>query len=314
MGELRIRALDAERELDAYLAVANQARTDPISRERWLEVAARALRPPRHLVGEADGRVVVVASVGDEEFADDCASAWIGTSPAHRRQGHGRAMLAAVDEALAERRKAEVRTAVKDDDGESRAWAERRGFTVFDHTFQSRLDLAAFDASRHRDAVERAEAAGLRLARFGPGDDPDRLYDLFVRLLGDVPDQLDPPDRAFFQREMVEPEDAFTILAYDGDVAVGLASLLPLEADEYLNAMTGVLPEYRGRGLARALKVVSGEAARAAGRRFLVTNNNARNAPMLAVNDALGFVREAGLLHLRRRAQPPSSVSPARDT
>jgi len=124
--------------------------------------------------------------------------------------------------------------------------------------------------------------------------------DLFVRLFRDVPDEAQPPDRAFFQREVVERDGAISVLAYDGDEPAGLALLLPLADDEYLNALTGVLPAYRGRGLARALKVVSGEAAREAGRRYLVTNNNARNAPMLAVNDALGFERESGILHLRR--------------
>jgi GNAT superfamily N-acetyltransferase len=302
MCALDVRVLDAERELDAYLAVSNQARMGVLSREQWLDGEARArghgLR--RCLVGESDGRIVVIASAADEDMAEDCVSAWVVTDAEHRRRGHGRTMMAAVDETLAERRPAEVRTAVRDDDPESRAWAERRGFTPFDHTFRSRLDLDAFDPAPHRGAIERAEADGLRFVRFGPDDDPDRLFELFVRLFRDVPDQAQPPDRAYFQREVVERDGAISVLAYDGDTPAGLALLLPLGDDEYLNALTGVVPEYRGHGLARALKVVSGEAAREAGRRYLVTNNNARNAPMLAVNDALGFERESGTLHLRR--------------
>jgi GNAT superfamily N-acetyltransferase len=302
MDALDVRVLDPARELDAFLAVANRARMGSVSREQWLDREARArghgLR--RCLVGESAGRIVAVASVADEDVAEDGVSAWVVTDPEHRRRGHGRAMMAALEEVLAERRPAEVRTAVRDDDPESRSWAERRGFSLFDHTFRSRLDLDAFDPSPHRGAIERAEAAGLRFARFGPDDDPDGLFELFVRLFRDIPDEAQAPDRAYFQREVVERDGAISVLAYDGDAPAGLALLVPLAAGEYLNALTGVLPAYRGRGLARALKVVSGEAAREAGGRSLVTNNNARNAPMLAVNDALGFERESGTLHLRR--------------
>jgi GNAT superfamily N-acetyltransferase len=302
MCALDVRVLDQDRELDAFLAVSNQARMGVVTREQWLDGEARArgrgLR--RCLVGESDGEIVVVASVADEDMAEDGVAAWVVTEPAHRRRGHGRTIAAALEEVIAERRPTEVRTAVRDDDAESRAWAERRGFALFDHTFRSRLDLDAFDPAPHRAAIERAEAAGLRFARFGPDDDPDRLFELFVRLLLDVPDQVQAPDRAYFQREVIERAGAISVLAYDGDAPAGLALLLPLGQDEYLNALTGIVPEYRGRGLARALKVVSGEAVREAGRRYLVTNNNARNAPMLAVNDALGFERESGTLHLRR--------------
>jgi GNAT superfamily N-acetyltransferase len=301
VGGLRVRALDPERELDTFLAVLDSGRLESVTRERWLEMQVRTRGRRWSLVGEAEGRLVAVASLAEHEFMADCVSAVLVTDPAHRRRGHGAAMMAAAEEVLAERRPAEVRTAVRDDDGESRAWAERRGFARFDHTFRSRLDLSTFDPSPHRGAVERAEASGLRFARFGPDGDADRLFELTLRLFADVPDQIGAPDRDFFQREVIERDGAITVLAYDGDAPAGLATLLPLEADEYLNALTGVLREYRGRGLARALKVVSGQAARETGRRYLVTNNNARNAPMLAVNDALGFQRETGLLHLRRR-------------
>jgi mycothiol synthase len=310
VSDLHVRALDRERELDAFLSVANQGRLVAITRERWLEIEARASRRRWSLLGEADGRIIAVARVAEEEFVADGVSIIIVTDQAHRRRGHGAAMMAAAEEILAERRPAEVRTAVRDDDGESRAWAERRGFTLFDHTFLSRLDLSSFDPGPHLGAVERAEAAGLRFARFGPGDDADRLYELTVRLFADVPDQIEAPDRAFFQREVIERDGAISILAYDGDVPVGLAMLLPQEADEYLNGLTGVEREYRGRGLARALKVVSGEAARETGRRYLVTNNNAGNAPMLAVNETLGYRREVGALHLRRLARDVPDSSP----
>ena len=188
MCALDVRVLDPDRELGAYLAVSNQARMGKVSREQWLESGARARGhvPRRCLVGESDGRIVVIASVADEDMAEDGVSTWVVTHAGHQPS--------------------EVRTAVRDDDPESRAWAERRGFTLFDHAFRSRLDLDAVDPAPHRRAFERAEAARLRFARFGPDDDPDRLFELFVRLLLDVPDQVQAPDRAYLQREVAETD------------------------------------------------------------------------------------------------------------
>ena len=304
MCGLNVRTLDPERDLDAYLALFNQVRARPVTRQQWLQAQARAGEGMRlRLVGESAGRVVSIASLVDAAFAADAVSTWIATDPERRRQGHGRAMMAAAEEALAERRPAEIWTDVRDDDAESLAWAERRGFAVFNHTFASRLDLAAFDPAPHRYAVENAEAAGLRFTPFGSGDDPDRLYELYARLFADAPDDsLRPPDRARFQREVLDRAGTVTLLACAGDEPVGLAIVVPHGDDQFGNALTGVVPDHRGRGLARALKVLSAEAARAAGARWLVTGNNARNAPMLAVNEALGYRREAGILHLRRRA------------
>ncbi len=55
---------------------------------------------------------------------------------------------------------------------------------------------------------------------------------------------------------------------------------------------TAVLPEHRGHGLGRWMKAESIRRARAhhPGLAGLVTDTASSNAPMLAVNDALGYV------------------------
>ena len=55
------------------------------------------------------------------------------------------------------------------------------------------------------------------------------------------------------------------------------------------NAFTGVLPEYRGRGLARLVKLAAIRHLTEHDVTLLVTDNDERNAPMLAVNERLGF-------------------------
>ena len=65
--------------------------------------------------------------------------------------------------------------------------------------------------------------------------------------------------------------------------------------------MTATRPAYRGRGLARWVKQRMLNAVAAAGVTSATTANDATNAPMIAVNDALG-------LHPRRADHPRAAA------
>ncbi len=56
---------------------------------------------------------------------------------------------------------------------------------------------------------------------------------------------------------------------------------------------TGVLPAYRGRGIAMALKLRAIEAAIARGCPLITTENHEDNAPMRAINRKIGFVPDS---------------------
>ncbi|GCE09357.1 hypothetical protein KDAU_66860 [Dictyobacter aurantiacus] len=60
------------------------------------------------------------------------------------------------------------------------------------------------------------------------------------------------------------------------------------------NMMTGVEPEYRGRGIALALKLLVIRCARKYGVAYLRTNNDSENVPMLTVNRKLGYLPVPG--------------------
>jgi GNAT superfamily N-acetyltransferase len=299
---VKIRPLDAEGDLDGYLRVVHQAdrfpRTEAEWRERQRLAGPDAFR--RHLVGEVDRRIVAVGSLLDNDMAANGVWGRVVVDAELRGRGHGRAMAAAVEALIAERvpvpETMDVRVA--DDDPDSRAWAERRGFRPHNHSIRSRLDLAAFDGPEHRSAVERMEAAGVRLET---PDDWERLYDLYAALLRDAPDGLEPPSREWFHRLRQEHPDALHLVAVDAaGTWVGLAIVSMAADGGAWNDFTGVAPERRGHGIARALKVRMREELAARGCRWVETTNNALNAPMLAVNRALGYRPVEGLLMLRR--------------
>lgn len=296
---LIVRPLDPARELDEFVRVRAHGEAIPVTPESWWDSERRAAPGAfrRHLVGEVDGEVVAMVSVLDHPFLDDGVALRLVVDRERRRQGHGRAMMAAVEQLLDERRPAMVDAVVRDDDPGSRAWIERRGFVLQDRAYPSRLDLERFDPASHRPAIERAEAAGIT---FEEATDLDRLFDLFVPLMRDIPDSLGAGSREQFVRDMSQP-GVLLLVAADAGRWVGMALVSPRGPDGALNAFTGVLAEYRARGLARALKALAAERTKAGGRRWILTSNNALNAPMLAVNEALGYERLTGHLFMRKR-------------
>ena len=85
------------------------------------------------------------------------------------------------------------------------------------------------------------------------------------------------------------------LLALDGDQWVGMAavSVFPEFGTAY-NLHTGVLPAYRRRKIATSLKVLAIRYARQNGMHTLLTDNNLRNAPILAINRKLGYKPQPG--------------------
>jgi mycothiol synthase len=65
--------------------------------------------------------------------------------------------------------------------------------------------------------------------------------------------------------------------------------------------MTGVLREHRGQNLALALKLAAIQYATQHGFTELHSNNASTNAPMLAINQKLGFERSPAQIQLEKK-------------
>jgi GNAT superfamily N-acetyltransferase len=77
---------------------------------------------------------------------------------------------------------------------------------------------------------------------------------------------------------------------------VGLAAIGIYPADRHAyNAFTGVLRDYRGRGLAQALKLQTILLTKREGMRYIRTHNDSNNAPMLAIDRKPGYKPESGV-------------------
>jgi len=258
-----------------------------------------------------EGQIVGLADVGREAWLKPGrVRLTLVVAPEWRHQGIGSRMFAEGIRFAQAQGASRVESDVRENAAEALGFAQRRGYRVDRHSFESTLDLASFDERPFASTLERARAAGLRffsLADLAPVTEQleRRLYEL-NRVTG-----LDNPGnngffspyeefRTFvFEASWFRPDGQ--ILAADGEQWVGLAAVAFYpEANYAYNAFTGVERAYRGRGLACALKLLAIRWAQQVGARTMRTNNDSRNAPMLAINRKLGYRPEPGMIYLVR--------------
>jgi GNAT superfamily N-acetyltransferase len=233
------------------------------------------------LVGTLDR---IVAGTARVRPAGDGGWVQVNVAPEYRRRGVGRALLAAAE---AEAVGGVLRTIVHDDP-ESRGFAERRGYVPRRSFSLRRLDLPTFAVPQPRPVPGVELRTGRDFA-----DDPRAVFAIEAEAALDIPgyDEGGPAYESWLARTWNAPDadhDLTTVATVDGEPAAYTAVLSDRER-VYWSAMTGTRRAYRGRGLARLVKVASLHRARAAGLTVAVAGNDDENAPIIAVNDRLGY-------------------------
>ncbi len=183
-------------------------------------------------------------------------------------------------------------------------FVKKRGFVEKSRSVESRLDLGSFDPQRFGRTVEQLEIEGIEFSSFAEEKEKDasagrKLKDLEDSGAVDVPHAIAdrPMDLGDYQivildNPLMNWEGSF--VAKDGDKYVGSSSVFESGIDGMVDqGFTVVRPGYRGQGIAQAVKLKTVIHAKNGGARFIRTYNDADNAPMLAVNRKMGFVRQA---------------------
>lgn len=205
-----------------------------------------------------------------------------------------------------------VWASVKENMPRAIAFAEKHGFKEKKRAWESRLKSSEVDLARFQKYSDKASKNGIGITTLSEeqASDPDsikKLYELVQQVSKDVPMPIPYTRVSFDQWKATEvknpsliPEGYF--IATDGPRYVGLSSVwrLDKEPKTLLQAMTGVLREYRGRGIAIALKLRVIRYALRNNYDKIKTWNDSENAPMLAVNTKLGFKREVGWITMEK--------------
>ena len=265
-----------------------------------------------------DAGVVALAHAEEDSHAFEEGKYLLGirVRPEFRRKGIGEALYQHLLKQLKEPKKLVVGFA--EDKLESRRFVEKRGFVEEWRRYNSRLQTKGFDFTPYTHIEKQVQDAGLEIKSLTEllEADPDaarKLYELDWVLFQDVPMGLEFTKRSFEQWMKEELDDPHFVkeacfVAVDPRRAdpftgslVGYTSLMKNPAGFWVIGMTGVLREYRGKGLAKALKLRGMRYVQEHGEGEIRTTNDPPNVAMLGINLSIGFKRDPSRLRFAKR-------------
>ena len=314
LTDFTIRSFNAETDFPRLVTLLNGTGLTPTTEEAERAEYAQGANSPRSaLVAEKSGEMAgfgITEQVRGPTGSANSYRVWVGVFPEERRQGIGSALFERLTAFTGEQGVTELWANARDDDTQTRAFLERRDFELAHHTFRSALDLTTFPMEQWAASVASVEASGIRFENFAAfGDSPEirrRIFELNTACLTGEPTvggmewTFEQFEQDVFESPWFLPEGQ--IVALEGEEWVGLAAVGRFPgAEEAFHPFTGVRPEYRGRGIATALKVKAIQRAQELGAAQIRTNNDSCNAPMLAINRKLGYQPQPGMWRMRRK-------------
>lgn len=244
-----------------------------------------------------------------QQFAPGMFLTTVVVEASWRGRGYGQSMQAHLEEWVAAHGGTWMVTLVRDSSERDHRVVKENGFRFLQHLFESKVNLQGFDLGAYADTLERLAANGLSIVRYSDLEDsPEnraRLHHAYSTSDLDTPgiENWGVSDHSHFEEEFFGADwynPDYVTIALSGEEIVGVSVIAPTEEGQWFTDYTGVLREYRGKGLALAMKATGLHAAQAAGAQSVRTNNDSNNAPMLAVNRKLGFEPEPGWIYLRK--------------
>jgi GNAT superfamily N-acetyltransferase len=194
---------------------------------------------------------------------------------------------------------------IREDMGRSMRFAQSHGFSEKMRGWESTINPLHVDTSKFRAYSIKASKAGIEFSTLERELREDqqcysKLYELVQIAFRDVPIADTPTDTPYEQWmtfEMKNPNlmpEAYMI-AKDHERYVGTSVVwrLKKEPRSLYQGLTGVLKEYRGKGIAMAMKLQVLDFAGRNGFDNIRTFNASTNEGMLAINMKLGFKRDS---------------------
>jgi mycothiol synthase len=245
--------------------------------------------------------VIGMATVGHDPYAHREGKFKMNIRVQPDMQGHGvgASLYSAILEHIEPFAPRELYTEVWEKHERAMRFVTERGFIEEWRRIDSTLDVAHFDFTPYIGLEEHVNTLGIAIKTYDElvhdADRVAKLYALDRTLWEDIPygELITNISLEQFARENVDaehfiPEACFIAVTGADDSYVGYSALTSGDGYCIIN-MTGVLREYRGKGVATLLKLRGIQYTRQHGYLTLRTTNDAVNTAMLALNAKLGF-------------------------
>jgi GNAT superfamily N-acetyltransferase len=250
----------------------------------------------RMWVAEEDGQIVgwAEARIRWTTSVEDVGDVWAYVRPTERGRGIGASLYARTEEHVLGRGARVLESWTYTQAGAG--LLEARGFRATGTERISMLNLEDADTSALASLEATKEAEGFRLTPLREvREQTAELHCVYAAASADVPEyfqendvRLDEWRAETLDHPQLSLDGSFVVLAGTRPVALAL-----LEVDEpaglAANEMTGTLPEFRRRGLARLAKLATIRWAAAHGISRILTGNAEANVGMLRLNESLGY-------------------------
>ena len=298
---LEIRLVNYDNDLPELAMMLDQVMTDGMTESRYKDWLNGPKPVNRHVVAASDSGSIMGWALLNRPAnqPENQGFTSLIVHPNHRGVGIGSALIEDVFAYCRTIGLSQLKSRIKDDEPAWLAWAVSKGFSIERHSYRSSIKLHNFDATPYENLIAKLTYEDIiftTLHDLGDTEVNRRFYyEADCKAAIDIPGEDSVETWEQFSTENFESEGyrpQGMHVAMDGGIIVGVAhSWLDVGRNRMVNAMTGVIPEYRGRGIATALKVKTIEYARDCGVSEILTQNDSENAPMLAINEKLGYKR-----------------------
>jgi mycothiol synthase len=260
------------------------------------------------IVGWLGHEAVAYGEIGNDRYVNEPSRWQIGVfvAKSHCRRGYGHRLVRELLEWVEEQGAVDDLSCSTDSEAGDR-FAASYGFEVRELRHVSTLDPQVVDVGQFAGVEAAVGACGVTLTTLDAFADVEReacehrMYLLDIAAMADEPGQVSSAPVAFdaWRADFIEDQDpGGVILAmYEGE-PIGLC-IHWSEGDRLLIASTGVAREWRGHGVATAMKLAGVRYALEQGK-TLRAYNSAENLAVLKINANLGFVREATVTRWQR--------------
>jgi mycothiol synthase len=229
--------------------------------------------------------------------------------PEHRERGIGGTLYSTLEDSIAAQGIQTIRTVVQEDSPSALAFSHHRGFQEEQRVFESALDLTTFDPAAFAHLTQRLTEQGIKIRSYADlKDDPAierAIYELATELVQDIPSPVPysmPAFEIFCEQTFRNPKvpHGGILFALVGKEPVGMIYQRAYNDRQMNIDLSGVRREYRGQGIAFALKVAGAAVAKNDGVQSLRTTNDSTNPAILAINRKMGFVPRPATLMMKK--------------